>query len=458
MLRSKRLLVAGLLLAVSLEPAAAATHQLSQSARWLQSYIRIDTTNPPGHEGKSAAFLAAILHHAGIATETIVSASGRQSLYARIAANQPSGQGALVLLHHMDVVPAGDDWTVPPFSGLILHGDLWGRGAIDDKSLGVAELAAFLDVAKSHRPRHRDLIFLAVADEESGGGQGTAWIFSHHPELLHGVTAVINEGGSNRRINGHTLWWGIEVAQKRPLWLKVTTHGRGGHSSTLEPYSAIHKLVGALDRLLKAPPIYHVCPAARRYFEALAPLHNAFWRKIFLNLDQEITPQGPRSALMPGMAGWFLDTIQITQLEAGDRINVIPDSASAKIDIRLLPDTNEKAFLAKVKKALGPEAEVKVLLTAPIAAASPTSGPLWRAFEKVLRSSAPIVPAMISGFTDSRYFRERGIAAYGFSPFELAGKDLRGIHAANEHIPIAAFDRGVERMKRVILDAVTGTP
>ncbi|HKI86007.1 MAG TPA: M20/M25/M40 family metallo-hydrolase, partial [Thermoanaerobaculia bacterium] len=164
MLRCGRLLVASLLFAVaSASPAAAAPPELSRAARWLQSYLRIDTTNPPGHEEKSAAFLAAILHRAGVATETIVSASGRTSLYARLAADQPSGEGALVLLHHMDVVPAGEDWTVPPFSGLIRNGNLWGRGAIDDKSLGIAELAAFLDVARSHQPRHRDLIFLAVA-------------------------------------------------------------------------------------------------------------------------------------------------------------------------------------------------------------------------------------------------------------------------------------------------------
>ncbi|HKI86075.1 MAG TPA: M20/M25/M40 family metallo-hydrolase, partial [Thermoanaerobaculia bacterium] len=292
----------------------------------------------------------------------------------------------------------------------------------------------------------------------SGGGQGTAWIFAHHPELLRGATAVINEGGSNRRINGRTLWWGIEVAQKRPLWLEVTTHGRGGHSSNLEPHSAIHKLIAALARLLDMPPHYHLCAAARRYFEALAPLHNPFWRKIFLHLDQEIAPQGPRSAMMPGMAAWFLDTVQITRLEGGDRINVIPPVASAKIDIRLLPDTNEKEFLVKAEKAMGPEARVKVILTAPPTAASPDSGPLWKSFTRVLESSAPVVPAMISGFTDSRYFRERGIAAYGFSPFELAGKDLRGIHGPDEHIPLAAFDRGVERMRRIVVDAVTGSP
>lgn len=454
-MRPRRLIFLALFL-VLLRPVSAVSSEaprLSEAAGWLQQYLRIDTSNPPGHEERGAAFLAGILKKEGIPSRVLTSPRGRASLYARLSSPRSGGR-AVLLLHHVDVVPAGPGWTVPPFAGQVRDGYLWGRGALDDKSLGIVQLAAMIGLKR--RPDvlgrlERDVILLAVADEESGGGEGTAWLLAKHPELFRGVEGVIGEGGRSQVTpKGKLLWWGVEVAQKRPLWLEVATSGRGGHGSGLNPDSANHQLIQGLARLLAPPPRWRVSPPVRAYSKAIAPYQNAHWRRVFSNIDAVITETGSKEFLMPGMANLFIDTVQATVLRGGERINVIPDRAWARLDVRLLPDTDSAAFLTEVKRRLGPGFTVKVLVTSPPAAPSPASGRLYGALESVLGSEAPVVPAFTPGFTDSRFFRERGIPAYGVSPFKLGPADSRGIHGPDERIPLAEIDRGVERMRRVL--------
>jgi acetylornithine deacetylase/succinyl-diaminopimelate desuccinylase-like protein len=237
-------LVALLLLAPAAPASPPSPARLSEPAEWLRGYLRFDTTNPPGGEAAAVAYLARILHRNGIATQTLVAPGGRASLYARLEGRR-EGDG-LLLHHHVDVVAPGPDWTVPPFEGMVRDGALWGRGAIDVKSLGIAHLATLVALRREGIQPERDVAFLAVADEESGGASGTAWLWRHHPELFEGIGAVYCEGGTNRAPRGNVEWWGLEVAQKRPLWLRVTAHGRPGHASGLNPHSAMHKLIGAL--------------------------------------------------------------------------------------------------------------------------------------------------------------------------------------------------------------------
>jgi len=429
--------------------APASASEPSEAVRWLQGYLRIDTSNPPGNEQRAAAYLAAILRQEGIPSRQIATPEGRTSLWARLSSPRSGGR-AVLLLHHMDVVPPGPGWTAQPFSGLLKDGLLWGRGAVDDKSLGIAFLAAFVDLHRRRLALERDVVFLAVADEESGGFQGTGWLLAHQPALFAGVEAVLGEGGRTQISGNKLLWWGVEVAQKRPLWLEVATSGRGGHASGLNPESANHTLIQALARLLARPARWRVTAPARDYVHALAPLHGQPWRRVLSDIDKVVTEQGPKEFLMPGMANLFVDTVQVTVLSGGERINVIPAAATARLDIRLLPDTDGDTFLADVRRALGPECAVKVLVTAPPAAPSPAAGRLWAALQRVLGAEAPVVPTFVPGFTDSRFFRERRIPAYGLSPFALSGEDTRGIHNPDERIPAAALDRGVERMRRVL--------
>jgi acetylornithine deacetylase/succinyl-diaminopimelate desuccinylase-like protein len=441
-------------------PAAAADDSppphLSEAAAWLRGYVQIDTTNPPGNERRAADYLAAILAREGIASRLWLTPSGRANLSARLTSPTSDGR-AVLLLHHLDVVAAGPGWSVPPFTGLLRGGRLWGRGTLDDKGLGVGGLAALVDLKRRRVPLAHDVLFVAVADEESGGGQGTGWLLAHHPEVFAGVEGVIGEGGRNQ-FTDHLLWWGVEVAQKRPLWLAVTARGRGGHGSMLNTESANHQLVEALARLLALPVHWRVTAPTRDYLAALAPLHNEHWRRIFSHIDALMTDQGPREPIIPGMANLFIDTVQVTVLAGGERINTIPAEATAKIDIRLLPDTDGTAFLATVKQTLGPRIDVEVLVTAPPAPPTAPAGPLYDAIRQVLGREGPVAPMLDAGTTDSRFFRERRIAAFGLAPFALGPDDSGGIHGVDEHIPLAELDRGVERMRRIVLAYAAARP
>lgn len=441
------LLIVAALCAGLAAPAAAAPPDFDPSAA-LAAYLAFDTTNPPGNEAPAVAWLAAVLHRHGVATRSYHTADGRTSLYARLDGRRRGED--LLLLHHVDVVPAGDGWRRDPFAAEVVDGELWGRGAIDAKSLGVAQLAAFLDLAARRYELERGVVLLAVADEENGGGRGTGWLFENHPELFDGVAGVLGEGGTAKAVNGRLLWWGVETAQKRPLWLEATARGRAGHASGLNPGSATHDLVAGLGRLLELPRRWRVSESVRRYLRALAPLHDAGTAARFADPDAWVGPDGPRGPMSPGQANLFLDSVQVTMLDAGERINVVPPVARARIDVRLLPETDAEAFLARVRQALGPAVEVEVLLDAPPSPPSPVAGVLWEALTAVLSREAPVVPSFMPGFTDSRYFRQRGIPTYGLAPFALEPHLLRGIHGVDERIPLAELERGVERVREIV--------
>ena len=446
--RAASLLLLGAALASPSAAAQGASAELGESARWLRDYIRIDTSNPPGNEAEATRFLADILDREGIASRTLVGPSGRASLYARLEGRR-DGDG-LLLLHHIDVVPPGPGWSFDPFSGEVRDGELWGRGALDIKSLGISQLAAFVALHRLGTPPARDVIYLAAADEENGGELGAAWLWQEHPELFDGVGVVLNEGGTNRAPRGEVVWWGVEISQKRPLWLRVTATGRGGHGAGFNPHSAMHRLVRALSNLLERPPEFRVSDPVRTYMSAIAEYEPPLTRNLFLDPDKTVHDGGIHGPMAPGVAKLFLDSVQVTVLDGSDRINVVPATASAEIDIRLLPDTDADEFLAGVEKALGSGVRVDVLVTSPPSPPSPVDHEMFGILEAVLGPEGPVVPAFISGFTDSRFFRQRGIPTYGLSPFVLRSELLSGIHGVDERIPLVEFERGVERMKDIV--------
>lgn len=475
------LLALVLLAATGVGGARAASEQasLSPAASLLAAYLAVDTSNPPGNERAGAELLARTLRGAGIEPRLLVSPGGRVSLYARLPATATAaaaredtqGAGAIVLLHHIDTVPAGDGWRHPPHGGEIHDGELWGRGAIDTKGLGVAHLLAFLDLARAPHPRRRDVVFLAVADEEAGGGEGTEWLLAAHPELFTNVAAVLNEGGVNKAVAGRALFWGIEVDQKRPLWLEVRAAGRAGHASAANPESATHRLIAGLARLVAAPRARRVTPAAADFLRALARFDpqargalvelRALEAAQLTQPDPAAAATPPRSFPLPGFESLLTDTVQITTLAGSARINVVAGEARAGIDVRLLPDTDERAFVAELARTLGPDLTLSVRLTSPAAPPSSAASPLYRAIAEALQAPAqsaaspgpapvPVVPAFIPAFTDSRFFRARGIAAYGLQPFALDGLTLRTVHAPDERIPLTVLESGVETMRRVL--------
>ncbi|MGE0638745.1 MAG: M20/M25/M40 family metallo-hydrolase [Thermoanaerobaculia bacterium] len=460
---------AALLLGCYLVPAALAAAAPSPESRWLQQYLRFDSSNPPGNEAAAAEWLAARFAERSIAAEILTSPAGRANLVALLPANSttpPTGGIAasrerIVLLHHIDVVPAGDrsGWRHDPFAGELAGGSLWGRGAIDAKGLGIAHLAAFLDLA-ARQDRTRDLLFLATADEEAGGREGVGWLFESRPDLFAGVVAVLNEGGTGKSVGGRPLWWGIEVDQKRPLWLAVTARGREGHGSSAEIASASHRLVEGLARVLATAPALRGSPSAVRYLEALGRHDPRAARaaREGARLGAGTPPEELDRSALVGYENLFRDSLQVTTLRGSERINVVPGEARAEIDVRLLPETDERLFLDEIRRRLGAGLELDVMLRSPPATASPTDNAVYRTIAEHLRQEAPVVPAFLPAFTDARYFRTRGIPAYGLSPFTFDALELLTVHAPDERISLAAFDRGVARMKGLVRDLVTERP
>lgn len=426
---------------------------LPEAARRLQEYLQIDTTNPPGNEKEAAELLAGWLRNLGAEPRLVASPAGRTSVYARFGARGgpcPQGGGALLLLHHIDVVPAGEGWLEPPFSGRLESGRIWGRGAIDNKSLGIAYLAAIEQLVRAGRPLCRDLVYLGVADEEAGGGEGAAFLLERHPELFAGVDAVLNEGGLNPTFAGRQRYWGLELVQKRPLWLSVKAGGAAGHASHYTPGSAAHQLIRGLAKLVDRPPSYRMGEAARLYFGEQARLEGKSPAAAVEALEKRLRAEGSAPPLETGISVYFLDTLQVTEVSTGEGINVVSPVAQAYLDVRLLPDTDQAAYLAELRELLGPDLEVEVVLGSPPVPISPREHPFYRTLEQVLGQRAPVLPFFLPGTTDSRHFRARGIAAYGWSPFSIEGKDLLGIHAPNEYIRLEDFLRGIETTRRLL--------
>ena len=212
----------------------------------LQQYIRIDTSNPPGNESKTMQFFADIFTKEGIPFETAESAPGRGNIWARL---EGGSEPALLLLSHMDVVPADRKfWSIDPFAATVKDGYMYGRGALDTKSLGIVELEAFLALHRSKAPLNRDVIFMATADEEAGAAYGAGWVVEHHPESFKGVGFVLNEGGGGTLDAGRQQF-GIEVTQKVPYWFKLVSTGTPRHGSEPPIASSVNRLIRALYRL-----------------------------------------------------------------------------------------------------------------------------------------------------------------------------------------------------------------
>ena len=243
-----------------------------EAASLLSQYIAINTTNPPGNELRAALWLKEVLARDGIAAQIFVPRPGKADLYARI-----KGDGTarpLILLNHMDVVLATPAyWKVDPFSGALEDGYVWGRGALDMKGEAIVELMTLLTLERAGVPLRRDVIFLATADEEVGGGVGAGWFVENHPELVQDAEFLINEGGTIRAdASGRIEYYGVGTTEKSPFWLDVTAHGTPGHGSRPTPDNPALRLVRALNRIANYQTPLIVTPPTERYFRDLATI------------------------------------------------------------------------------------------------------------------------------------------------------------------------------------------
>jgi acetylornithine deacetylase/succinyl-diaminopimelate desuccinylase-like protein len=419
----------------------------------LVSYLRIDTSNPPGNETSGARFLQQLLIKDGIDAKLIGSDPKRQSVYARLVSG--STEKALVLLHHIDVVPAiASEWTKPPFAGIRSGGYIWGRGALDIKSLGIAELMAFVDLKRRHVPLRRDVIYLAVADEELGGINGCRAILEQHPELFANAGFVLNEGGYNETIVDHVSFWGIEVQAKVPLWLRITMKGSAGHAaSPPDDGGTLGKLVHSLDAVSRIPTPYRLTPAVARSFHEAGRARHDERGEVLREIAEPLDVAKIERVLSPGYRSLLHDTIAITRVDGGSAINVLPANASADIDIRLLPDEMTDGMIAKVKETLPSGGELQVLLTGEPVPESSSDTELFRILSSSFKNAEAgsiVGTAVGSGTSDSRYFRARGIVAYGIAPFKVNYYDADTVHANDERIRARFFAEGVRLMRTIV--------
>jgi acetylornithine deacetylase/succinyl-diaminopimelate desuccinylase-like protein len=416
-----------------------------EAVRWLQEYIGVNTMNPPGNEIRGAEFLAGIFDAEGIEYEIAESAPGRGNIWARL---EGGDEPALVLLHHMDVVPADDRyWSTDPLSGEIRDGLVYGRGALDTKTSGILHLAAFLALHRSGTPLNRDVIFMGTADEEAGGFYGAGWLVENRPELFEDVGYLLNEGGGGEVVDGK-VQFGVEVTQKVPYWLHLKTTGEPGHGSRPRTSSAMTEMVAALDRLRRHGFEARVIPAVDAMFKGVASGHPEPWRTRLADMAAHLAEPGVLRELQeydPGLHGLTRNTCSITRMQGSDKINVVPPEVTAEIDCRLLPDQDPQAFLDEMQDVLGAEVEMEVIMGF-TPAVSTTDTELYRTLEAVIRDAFPgadFVPQVQGGFTDSHFFRDLGIVSYGFEPTAVPQADWSGVHGNDERISEENVRRGV---------------
>ena len=419
-----------------------------QATQFLSAYIKINTTNPPGNEIAAARFLAERFRKAGIAAQTFESERGRGSVVARVKGT--GGARPVILLNHLDVVPANPDgWDVPPFSGVVRDGYVYGRGTLDCKGVGTVDAMALMLLKRNGIRLKRDVIFLGTADEEAGGKLGAGWMVANHFDAFSDAEFVLNEGGDIHILPNGTRSYDPAVSEKTPCWLRLTATGEAGHGSAPAKETAVTRLVRALARLRDYQPELHVVPEVQAYYAARAALEDEAQRMRYSDLRAALADETFRAQFLGDAhnSAMVHNTLTPTVLSASEKTNVIPRTASAELDCRLLPDQNPEAFVQTVKGVIDDaEVTVDVLLNFP-PSSSPTDTALFAAIRTLAgRDNAPVVPGVLTGFTDSHYFREKGLASYGFVPFALGEDETRREHGLNERLSTENLRDGTRRL------------
>lgn len=423
-----------------------------EAVQWLQEYIRVNTVNPPGNEIRGAEFFARIFDAEGIHYEIAESAPGRGNIWARLEGGSEPG---LVLLHHMDVVPADERfWTTDPLSGELRDGYIYGRGALDTKTSGILHLATFLALHRSRTPLNRDVVFLATADEEAGGFFGAGWLVENRPELFANIGFLLNEGGGGSIVEG-LVRFGVEVTQKVPYWLRVSATGEPGHGSSPRASYASLVLIEALDNLRRHEFEARLIPAVDEYFKGMAESHPEPWRSRFRDFATAISEPSVLRELQiynPFLHTLTRNTCSITRFEGSGKINVVSPEVWAELDCRLLPDQDPDEWLSELQGVLGPEIEVEILMGFTPAVSS-TDTDLYRTIREVTLETFPdasFVPTVLGGFTDSHFFRDLGIVSYGYEATATPTQDNAGVHGNDERVTEANVRRGVEMTLKIL--------
>ena len=410
-----------------------------------QEMIRIPSVNHgegKGDEKAMAEYVASKLAEVGIKSELIETAPNRVNVVAKVEGADQSRPG-LVLHGHIDVVPVNAaDWSVDPFSGVIKDGFIWGRGAVDMKDMDAMILATVRMWQRIGYKPPRNILLAFFADEEAGSNYGSRWLVKHRPEIFDGYSEAVSEvGGFSVTITGEHRLYLIEAAQKGIQWMKLTAKGTAGHGSFINQDNAVTKVADAVARIGKY-----------EWPQLETKTSNIFFRKIAELTGDKYDSKNVKPLLhhlgdaVKMLGATISNTANPTMLEAGYKVNVIPQSASAMVDGRFLPG-HENQLQETVRKLAGDDIEIEIL-TRDIALEVEFAGPLVKAMCDAIsgEDSAGIpVPYLMSGGTDNKALHDLGIVGYGFSPLKLP-KDLDFFalfHGVDERVPIEGLKFGV---------------
>lgn len=403
----------------------------------LQQYVRIESIDPPANTAEAAKFVKRVLEQGGIEARLYTSGpAGQTNLVARVAGRDRSKK-PLLLLNHLDVVPVDRKaWKFDPFAAVIQNGEIWGRGTMDMKGIAIEQMMALVTLKKSGITPARDIVLLSTADEENNGTYGIRWMIdNHYPDI--DAEYVLDEGGFGTRdiLARGKLVFGIEVGEKQTLWLRVRAHGTAAHGSQPIQDNANVTLLTALQKamaLAPAKPHPVVAEMIRAIGEPLAP--NKYTAAIQAN------------------------TVSLTTLASGVgspvKVNVIPSSAEATLDCRLLPGVNAAEFISEMKARINDQRVTVVTINAPDdPGASNSQTPLFEAMRRAILSVHPdaiVTPMLVPHGTDSNKLRVKGVTAYGFTPMVLDLSTAGSMHSDQEHIPIAEFQKGIRIFYEVL--------
>jgi len=430
-----------------------------EATDYLSQYLQIDTTNPPGNESQGAMFLKELLGREGIPNDIIESQYGRGNLIARLKGN--GSKLPLLLLSHIDVVPAeGEKWSHPPFSGKLVDGEIWGRGALDCKSLGIMEAMVLIQLKKTGCLLSRDVIMAATADEEKGGTFGVGWLCKNRPELQE-VEAVINEGGGVGLPGKRNNYYLCQVAEKGVCWIRIKFTGNPGHASIPREDNCILSLGQSLDTIGKYRSRIQIPPLTKKFIqrfsgdEELAPILKKLLQEP-LRADEalkNIPDRGFKQLLETMIRNTFVPTV----VKGGEKTNVIPSECFCEIDCRMLPGETSQTIQKEIEKILKGIPGCSIHITqSSTPSESNTSHELFQTFEHSLTLHDPkskLIPFISSGATDSRFFRNEQTSAFGFAPLLVDGdfahyQDM--VHGHNERISRKNLVFGI----KVLYDAV----
>ena len=417
----------------------------TQASDLLSQYIQFDTTNPPGNEADAIEFLADVLRRHGFEPRIIESAPKRANLIVRLPAAVEPAQPPCLLYAHADVVPAdGTGWSVPPFAGQVKDGYVWGRGALDDKGLGIIFLQAIILLKQFQIPLQRDIILLIAADEEVHGQYGVAWLLEYHPELIE-ADYVWDEGGMGLRHSPNPLryLYNIAVAEKKALTVRLVAQGAPGHAALPQRNNPQDRLVAALSRIKRWKRPCRLTQPVIEMLHTLAPIQSFPRSYLFAWAGKPIVWPFLRPLLEndPLFAALVRDTVNLTMLRGGQASNVVSAQAEAKLDMRLLPGEDPSIIVADLRSVIS-DAKVSIELESipPVYEPSTIDTDFYRALVDTLQRVGPAglaTPYLTPGATDSRFFRRAGMKAYGFMPMLLDSHELGRIHGVDERVSTA---------------------